>query len=292
MQDDEAYAKVENGYIVTDTSNINRFIAFKNPFRYRSYYYDFETNLYYLNSRYYDPLLGRFINADKIYLLNEMKDVFNGLNLYAYCGNNPVINIDASGEVWWNPFTWDWKKIGQAIAVTILTAVLVVGGVALTLVSGGFLGGLGATMVGAGIGGLIGGIQNQQNGGSFWGGYLGGAISGGLTALGASIGIPFLGGFVGNFAGTIVTDIIDGKNLNQISYWLNLTGESLFAGIINIGATKFGDIINTFNIPSFKDIFVGLTVLSEFTFSYLYDAGLELIKIIAGKLRNKFNFSY
>ena len=60
-----------------------------NPFRYRGYYYDEETGLYYLNSRYYDPETGRFISPDSLkYLVPE---TCNGLNLYAYCGNNPVM---------------------------------------------------------------------------------------------------------------------------------------------------------------------------------------------------------
>lgn len=70
----------------------------KNPFRYRSYYYDFETNLYYLNSRYYDPETGRFVNADDIAILNSTKEVLNGLNLYTYCLNNPVNYIDPDGQ--------------------------------------------------------------------------------------------------------------------------------------------------------------------------------------------------
>ena len=69
----------------------NKTIALLNPFRYRSYYYDVETGLYYLNSRYYDPQIGRFINADDISILSEGKDFFNGLNLYDYCGNNLVV---------------------------------------------------------------------------------------------------------------------------------------------------------------------------------------------------------
>ena len=65
-----------------------------NPFRYRGYYYDTESNLYYLNSRYYNPEIGRFINADAI--LGANKDIL-GYNLYAYCGNNPVCYIDQYG---------------------------------------------------------------------------------------------------------------------------------------------------------------------------------------------------
>lgn len=69
-------------------------IAIINPFRYRSYYYDRETNLYYLNSRYYNPEWGRFINADGI--INGNTDII-GHNLYAYCSNNPVGNMDSEG---------------------------------------------------------------------------------------------------------------------------------------------------------------------------------------------------
>jgi RHS repeat-associated protein len=70
-----------------------------NPFRYRGYYYDAETNFYYLNSRYYDPQIGRFINADDINVAGTYAHTLNGLNLYSYCLNNPVMNTDPSGRV-------------------------------------------------------------------------------------------------------------------------------------------------------------------------------------------------
>ena len=66
------------------------------PFRYRGYWYDKETGLYYLNSRYYNPEWGRFLNAD-IYL-NANGDIL-GFNMFAYCGNNPVNKQDLSGEI-------------------------------------------------------------------------------------------------------------------------------------------------------------------------------------------------
>ena len=72
------------------------FIGNVNPFRYRGYYYDTETGLYYLKSRYYDPETGRFITIDDVSYLAP--DTINGLNLYAYCGNNPVMNVDPAGE--------------------------------------------------------------------------------------------------------------------------------------------------------------------------------------------------
>ena len=68
-----------------------------NPFRYRGYYYDNETGLYYLNARYYDPSMGRFISPDVLTILDETKGQINGLNLYMYCNNNPIMYVDPSG---------------------------------------------------------------------------------------------------------------------------------------------------------------------------------------------------
>ena len=66
-----------------------------NSFRYRGYFYDEETGLYYLNSRYYDPAIGRFLNADVF--INANGDL-TGFNMYAYCSNNPVMGYDPTGE--------------------------------------------------------------------------------------------------------------------------------------------------------------------------------------------------
>ncbi|MBE6880618.1 MAG: RHS repeat-associated core domain-containing protein [Ruminococcaceae bacterium] len=67
----------------------------KNPFRYRGYYYDTETGYYYLNSRYYDPVTGRFLNADGYVSTGQG---LLGYNMFAYCGNNPVNRVDRNGE--------------------------------------------------------------------------------------------------------------------------------------------------------------------------------------------------
>ena len=72
------------------------FIGNVNPIRYRGYYYDTETGWYYLNSRYYDPQVKRFINADGIIGANG---VFTGYNMFAYCNNNPIILLDTDGFV-------------------------------------------------------------------------------------------------------------------------------------------------------------------------------------------------
>ena len=69
----------------------------KNPFRYRGYVYDEETGFYYLKSRYYDPRVGRFICSDGILPSNRM----TSSNLFAYCNNNPIKNIDLDGRDWY-----------------------------------------------------------------------------------------------------------------------------------------------------------------------------------------------
>ena len=82
-----------NGNEVTSTSHI----GYINPIRYRGYYFDVETGLYYVSSRYYDPEIGRFINADTIEYLES--ESINGVNLYTYCENDPVNKYDPSGHI-------------------------------------------------------------------------------------------------------------------------------------------------------------------------------------------------
>ena len=83
----------ENGKEDTSLTSIGHL----NPFRYRGYYFDEESGLYYLNNRYYDPETGRFISPDVLSILDETKGQINGLNLYMYCGDNPIMYIDSNG---------------------------------------------------------------------------------------------------------------------------------------------------------------------------------------------------
>ena len=80
---------------IVDNSGIN--LGTINPFRYRSYYYDEETKLYYLNSRYYNPEWGRFVNGDETVATGQE---FIGHNMYNYCGNNPINRSDDLGKGW------------------------------------------------------------------------------------------------------------------------------------------------------------------------------------------------
>ena len=100
---------------IQDNNKLNS-IAEINPFRYRGYYCDKETGLYYLNARYYDPEIGRFISPDSIdYIKSEL---INGLNLYAYCFNNPIMYVDDSGQV-----------LGFILIIAVLLTGFVVGAI-------------------------------------------------------------------------------------------------------------------------------------------------------------------
>ena len=81
--------------IVSDTSNNN--LGTLNPFRYRGYYYDEETSLYYLQSRYYDPVTCKFINIDEPSIIATNPYNIMSVLAFDYCNNNPVMNIDPNG---------------------------------------------------------------------------------------------------------------------------------------------------------------------------------------------------
>ncbi len=189
-------------------------IATFNPFRYRSYYFDTETSLYYLQTRYYDPELGRFISADSIEYLDP--ETLGGLNLYAYCGNNPVMAVDDTGSEsvpWWQWLISGLSVVagailcfvpgGQGLGVALLTSgtsslisnIMTAAGVegktasiissVLNIITGIALcftpfAGLGASMIGSGAGGIVGGFISEAFGGSFEIGAMVGSIVGGI----------------------------------------------------------------------------------------------------------------
>lgn len=142
-------------------------MASVNPFRYRGYYYDTETGFYYLQTRYYDPTICRFINADNYELVAELSQTVGQLNLYAYANNNPVMLTDETGE-------------GFFLAA--------------------FLIGL---IAGAVVGGAVSAISAANNGATGWevaGAVAKGALFGGIVggAAGALIGLaPTIGAGLG-----------------------------------------------------------------------------------------------
>ena len=178
-----------------------------NPFRYRGYYWDKELNLYYLQTRYYDPQTGRFINADNVgYGLTQF-ELLNGLNLYSYCLNNPIGYTDESGS--------------SLILIGLILGAIIggtAGGVIVNkkakesgaegwelvgwTVLGVFGGALAGGALGAGAGALVGGAAAA---GTAIGGSLatGGAFAGGAAVAGtALVGAGVVAG-VGALAGIV-----------------------------------------------------------------------------------------
>ena len=102
------------GNILTTTGSMASTLGQYNPFRYRGYYYDSETGLYYLQSRYYDPEVGRFINADKYASTGQ------GIlekNMFAYCLNNYVMGYDPTGECWRGDMYYQFQFAGHDLEV-------------------------------------------------------------------------------------------------------------------------------------------------------------------------------
>ena len=155
------------------------FIGNKNPIRYRGYYYDAETGFYYLQTRYYDPEICRFINADDYELIATLAEIPGQLNLYAYCNNNPVMLVDESGHF------------------PILISVLIGLGIGLAseflgdLIDDGDINRDWQDYLGAGVAGLIGGAGTGLMSTMILSGIgdvVGGLINGSITDFGQAMG--------------------------------------------------------------------------------------------------------
>ncbi len=103
---------------VTYSDSTSSNIAKKNSFTYRSYKYDEEIDMYYLNSRYYNPEIGRFINSDGI--LGEVGNLQSN-NMYAYCANNPVMYLDPSGYFSISKFIEGTLMVATAVMAIVIS---------------------------------------------------------------------------------------------------------------------------------------------------------------------------
>ncbi|MCL2540035.1 MAG: RHS repeat-associated core domain-containing protein [Firmicutes bacterium] len=131
-----------------------------NPWRYRGYYFDRETGFYNLNSRYYDPMLMRFVNADEPTMLFLTASMPSGANLYAYCLNNPVMYTDSTGM--FIDQIWNWIQAGyyglanaamfmSSVAVALFSGSVTAAAVSAVLAPLGPIG----VLAGVGVGALV-----------------------------------------------------------------------------------------------------------------------------------------
>ena len=177
------FVDISNKKEYTVDSSLSEKLAILNPFRYRSYYFDIETGLYYLQTRYYDPETGRFISMDDISYLDS--ESIHGLNLYAYCTNNPVMAIDSNGHF--------------AITLGFLIGSILIG-----------------AAFGAGISGFTAYINGERGWDLFWdfvGGGIFGAALGATVALGGAAGLAATGAKIAVGATTAVLNVSMGTAL-------------------------------------------------------------------------------
>lgn len=173
----------------------NQIIGKKNPFRYKGYYYDDETGFYSLQSRYYDPEIGRFINADN--QLSTGSD-FTGMNLFAYCGNNPVMRVDPTGHAWWH-----WAIAATVVVACAVAVVATAGGAAPALMA--------VSAVASGMAAPIGGAAATVSAAAF----IGSATYLGVSAMSAAENSSSLSDFGaqgnwGTVAGTVGSAVVAG----------------------------------------------------------------------------------
>jgi RHS repeat-associated protein len=221
------------GNILEQTDNT---LAKLNPYRYRGYRYDEETSLYYLNSRYYNAEMGRFINADGT--LGGTGDVL-GHNMYAYAHNNPVMKDDPSG--YWPKWTKSVAKIAANVAVGIVVGAAVG---AITACSGG-LGTAAAVAVGGALEGVLtNGIENAIDGKPFFQGSGKAAAIGAVSAVvgfGIGKGVAKAFGRACFTAGTLVKTKDGDKNIEDIK-----EGDLVYAENPETGEKGLRKVVRTF----------------------------------------------
>ena len=174
------YAYDAWGRIISVGGSMAGTLGVHNPLRYRGYVYDQETGLYYLQSRHYDPEMGRFLNADAFASTGQG---LAGSNMFAYCNNCPVIGYDPTGHF-----------------------CLVLGIIASGAIVGGLLGVFSAVTTGGNV--FESAIEGCITG------AIGSACGMLITNPVIAIGTAFLGGVAADFATQVTTQYIENKSVD------------------------------------------------------------------------------
>ncbi len=247
-------------------------IASINPFRYRGYYYDSETSMFYCNARYYDPEIGRFISPDSIDYLEP--ESINGLNLYCYCGNNPILYADPSGHsvilalligagigalvggasyavsegisfAITGKFTWSWEMFGASVIGGAIGGVLTpfFGPVATAFITG-----FSTTSIGMGLENLN-GKRNYSFSEIFLTSLLVGSVSGMTAGILDRVKIPGFNsgrGSISAISKQINTKLLNGQ-IGRIS--AQTFGKMLFLNVVySLPATIFNGLFDNHSI--------------------------------------------
>ena len=212
----------------------------QNYFRlaYKGYFYDQDLKLYYLMSRYYDPETGRFISPDSIDYLDP--ETLGGLNLYAYCNNNPINYYDPTGHFALTTF-------GILAIIGIISASMILGG-GLQLASNALAGKTGADL---------------------WHGVLGATLGAGVNALALCL-IPFSGGTslaISALIGAAVQTGVDTIE-NLMRGEDILIGQTILDFGINFATIFAGNWLSTMIIPTNSGWFKPQKFFSVFTKPY------------------------
>ena len=204
-------------------------LATSNPIRYRGYYFDTETSLYYLQSRYYDPAVGRFINADNYATTYKTS---TGANMFAYCLNNPVNCKDDGGEL------ANWL-IGGVVGAVAGIVGQVLSDAATSLLTGKVTVSNWQTYAGAAVGGAAGGIVLATTGNVNAANAVTGAVT---TGVGQSLEKLTIKGYKKTWAEIGANAVADGAvsyTLGKIPGFKGTTaGRNSWSAVYKSGLTK------------------------------------------------------
>ena len=221
------------GKLLSTTGSAASTVGIYNPFRYKGYYYDVETQLYWVSSRYYSSVLCRWISPDSIQYLDP--ESINGLNLYAYCGNDPINKYDPTG------------RFGILALVAITAASMLIGGTAQ----------------------LLSNAMAGKTGSELWRGVAGAAVGAGVNALALCLAMPTGGAslFIAAGVSAIAQTGID--TLETVIRGEKVDGWQTVADLgINFVNTLAGNYLGGKMIPTNPGWLQTQKFLSVFTKSY------------------------